>query len=115
MCLLPHHVNGFIDDNVLDPVHLDEGGGLTAGGIAGGQLNSQGADDQQGLVVHLHKVDVKGHTHQGDEDGTGQDSRVLHKREHAHMEKPMCELFTLIAIKYRGLKKKKNTYNINQI
>lgn len=84
--LLPHHVNSFVDDNILDFVHLNEGGGFSAGGVAGGHLYPQGADDQQGLVVDFHKVDVKRHADQGDEDGTGQDSCVLQNREHAHKE-----------------------------
>lgn len=81
-----HHVYGFVDDDVLDLVHLDERGGLSARGVAGGHLDAQGADDQQGFPVNLHKVDVKGHAEQGDEDGAGQDSCVLQKKEHAHME-----------------------------
>lgn len=82
---MPHHVNSFIDDNILDLVHLNEGGGLSARGIAGGYLDAQGSDDQQGFMVYLHKVDVKRHADQGDEDGTGQDSCVLQNREHVQM------------------------------
>lgn len=76
-----HHVNGLVDDNVLDLAHLDEGGGLAAGRVAGRQLDAQGADEQQGLVVHLHQVDVQHHAHQGDDDGTGQDCSVLQETE----------------------------------
>lgn len=79
LCGLPHHVNGFVDDDILDLVHLNERGGLSARGVAGGHLDTQGADDQQRLVVYFHKVDVKRHANQGNEDGTGQDSCVLQK------------------------------------
>lgn len=83
---LPHHVNSFVDDDILDLVHLNERGGLSARGVSGGHLDAQGANDKQGLVVDLHKVDVKCHADQGDEDGSGQDSCVLQSRERAHME-----------------------------
>lgn len=82
------HVNCFIDDYVLDLAPLDESGGLAARGVAGGQLNAQGPDDEQGLVVHLHKVDVKHHADQGDENGTGQDSGVLREEEHCVRYEP---------------------------
>lgn len=84
--LLPHHVNGFVDDNILDLVHLNEGGGFSARGVAGGHLDAQGADDQQGLVVYLHKVDVKSHADQSDEDSAGQDSCVLQNKEDIFVE-----------------------------
>lgn len=80
LCGLSHHVNGFVDDDILDLVHLNERGGLPARGVAGGHLDAQGANDQQRLVVYFHKVDVKRHADQGDEDGTGQHSCVLQKR-----------------------------------
>lgn len=76
------HVNSFIDDNILDLAHLNECGGLAAWGVAGGHLNAQGANDEQGLVVNFHKVDVKHHPDQGDEYSTGQNSRVLCEEEH---------------------------------
>lgn len=82
------HVNSFIDDNILDLAHLNECGGLTAWGVAGGNLNAQGADDKQSLVVHLYKVDVKHHANQGDEDSTGQDSCVLCEEEHDVRQQP---------------------------
>lgn len=82
------HINSFIDDDILDLAHLDERGGLTAWGEAGGQLYAQGVDDNQGLVVYLHKVDVKHHANQGDEYGTGQNSCVLCEEEHGVCQKP---------------------------
>lgn len=72
-----HHVNSFIDDNILDLAHLNERGCLPAWGEAGGHLNAQGADDQQRLMVYLHKVDMEHHANQGEQDGPGQDSCVL--------------------------------------
>lgn len=82
------HVNGLIDDDILDLAHLDKRGGLTARGVAGGQLNAQRADDEQRLVVNLHKVDVKHHADQGDEDGAGQDGCVLGEEEHGVSQQP---------------------------
>lgn len=82
------HVNGLIDDNILDLAHLDEGGGLAAWRVAGGQLYAQRADDEQGLVVYLHKVDVKHHAGQGDEYSTWQNSCVLCEEEHSVRQQP---------------------------
>lgn len=102
--VLSHHVNSFVDDDILDLVHLNERGGLSARGVTGGHLNAQGANDQQGLVVYLHKVDVKCHANQGDEDGTGQDSCVLQNRERAHMETSLEEFRSILHhIKQMGI------------
>lgn len=35
-----HHVNSFIDDDILDLAHLNESGYLAARGIAGGHLDA---------------------------------------------------------------------------
>lgn len=99
-----HHVNSFIDDNILDLAHLNERGCLTAWGEVGGHLNAQGADDKQRLVVYLHKVDVKHHANQGDEYGTGQDSCVLQRRGHMRME-VWCKVKMFLGIVMVYLKK----------
>lgn len=80
-----HHVNRFIDDNVLDLAHLNESGRLPSWGVAGGHLYADGANDKQGLVVYLNEVDVKHHAHQGDEYGAGEYSSVLQERENICM------------------------------
>lgn len=82
------HVNSFIDDDILNLAHLDECGGLTAWRVAGGQLYAQGADDEQSLVVDLHKVDVKHHANQGDEYSTGENGCVLCEEEHRVCKQP---------------------------
>lgn len=51
-------------------------------------MNAQGANDEQGLVVHLHKVDVKHHANQGDEYSTRQNSCVLCEEEHDVCQEP---------------------------
>lgn len=80
-----HHINSLIDDNILDLAHLYEGCGLVARGVVGGQLDAQGADDEQRLVVHLHETDVNHHADQRDEYGTGQNGCVLQEREDIDM------------------------------
>lgn len=62
VCVSPHHVDGFVNDDVFDPAHLDEGGALPARGVSRGQLDAERADDQQRLMVHLYKVDVQEHS-----------------------------------------------------
>lgn len=89
-----HHVNGFIDDNILDLAHLNEGGSLPTWGVAGGHLNAQGADNKQRLVVYLHKVDVEHHANQGDEYGRGENSCVLQEREEFRVT-CLCEQLNL--------------------
>lgn len=83
---ISHHVNGLVDGNILDLVHLNECSGLTAWGVAARHLNAQRANDKQGLVFYLHKVDVKHHANQGDEYSTGQNSCILQEKEHIYME-----------------------------
>lgn len=75
-----HHVYSFVDDDVLDLAHLNKFGRFPTRGVAGRHLDSQGANDQQRLVVNLHKVDVEHHANQGDDYSCWQDSCVLQYR-----------------------------------
>lgn len=93
--LLRHHVNSFTDDNILDLAHLDETGDLTARGVAGGQLDAQGANEEEGLVVYFHKVDVKHHADEGDEYSAGQNSCVLRERKGFHIHVSLSFKFHL--------------------
>ena len=79
-----YHVDSFIDYNVLYFAHLDEACVLSARGIAGGQLNTQGTNHKQGLMVYLHKVNVEHHSNQGNDYGAGQYCSVL-KESNIHM------------------------------
>lgn len=82
------HVNSFIDDNIFDLAHLNEGGDFTPRGVARGHLDAQRADNQEGLVIHLHKVNVQHHAQEGDENSPGQNSRVLCEEEHRVSQQP---------------------------
>lgn len=76
-----YHVNSFIYDNIFDLAHLNESSDLTTWGVCGGHLDAQGAYDKQGLVVHLHKVDVEHHASQSDEDSTRENCCVLQRKD----------------------------------
>lgn len=82
-----HHVYSLVNDNVLDLAHLYKPGGFSTWGVAGRHLNAQGADDEQRLVVNLHKVDVEHHANQGDDDGCWQDGCVLQGRGDMHRDR----------------------------
>lgn len=82
------HINSLIDDNVLDFAHLNESCGLAAGGVAVGDLDAQRANDQERLMIHLHKVDVKHHPHQRNEDRHGENGRVLSEEKQSVCNEP---------------------------
>lgn len=82
------HVDSFIDDNVLYSAHFDEACVLPARCVAGAHLDPQGADHQQGLMVDLHKVNVKHHSNQGNDYGAGQYCSVVGEEEHGVGEQP---------------------------
>lgn len=60
--------------------------GLRAGGVTRRHLATQGTNDEQRLMVHLHKVDVNHHTDQGDDYGTGENGCVLERDEETGIE-----------------------------
>lgn len=117
MNMIVHHINSFIDDDVFDLAHLNERGDLAARRVAGGHLDAKGADDEEGLVVHLHEVDVEHHTNEGDEYGAGEDSRVLQegKRVHAGRRGHLRQLFVFIAVAMVTIKGPGNLYFLNQL
>lgn len=82
------HVDSFIDNNVLYFAHLYEACVLSARGITRGQLNTQGTNHKQGLVVYLHKVNVKHHSNQGNDYGAGQYCSVIGEEEHGVGKNP---------------------------
>lgn len=81
-------VNSFVDNDIFDLAHLDESGDLATRCVAGGQLDAQGANDEKSLVVHLHKVDVKHHTDEGEEYSAGENRCVLREEEHSISQQP---------------------------
>lgn len=72
-----YHINSLVDDNVFQLAHLDKSRAFSSRGVRRGQLDTQRADYEKSLVVHLHKVNMNHHPNQREDDGTRQDCRVL--------------------------------------